>query len=800
MVEIYKDSRRSPEGRARSLMSKMTTEEKFAQLQCYSKIASLSTPMEEYCKNGIGEISNLIATVMPNPEAVANMIEEQQRIVMKQSRFHIPAFLHVETLCGVLSPGMTVVPEGISQASSWNPDLEQKITHQIGQEGRALGFNQALSPVLDLCRDPRFGRLAETFGEDPVLAAAMGQAAVKGFQKDIDNGMLSTAKHFIAFMSGQGGIHGARSMVTDRELKETYATPFQAVITNSKIGSVMSSYASINGESVGVSKDILTKLLRDQLKFDGFTISDYGAIGNLKKFQGQAASLTEAGERALKAGLDSEAPSIKAFNNELLKKFKDGKISISILDRAVLRILEAKFKAGLFENPLPNINKLLRLLSKETGEKLSKKLTEQSLILLQNKDKTLPIDLSHKKVAVIGYHANSLITMFGGYTYMAMKENSIGISMSMAGVHVDKNAPARNSSAQKTYPGSLVTKQNPKVEELARKVYPHMHTLLEELQKEFPKAKIDYAYGYPYTGNDTSHFEKALKLAKEADVVIVTLGGRYGWNAASTTGEEIDATNIGLPECQEEFLKELSKLHKTVIGVHFDGRPCSSDAADQVCDALIEAWGPAKYGPWAIARTISGKNNPSGHLPVTVARNSGQVPIFYNHEFNSSYDHQGGIFKGYHDLTYSPRYYFGHGLSYSSFAYSDLRLDKTEFTSNEKIKLSFKVKNTSNISGVTVAQIYATDPVATVMRPVQQLIGFKRISLKPGEEKKVNVEIDPSQLSFIDENNKWKIEAGEYQIKIGTASNEIKLEDSFNISKDRFLINPENRTIVAKVK
>lgn len=785
-MERYLDTTLTPEERAEDLLARMDLDEKFGQLQCWAMMDGFMGKKLETCHPyGVGQVSSLAVTMMKDRQETAAMVRATQEKIMAQSPHHIPAIFHIETLTGPLITDATAFPCGIAQASTWDPALQQELGETAGRQARALGFAQGLAPVLDLCRDPRFGRQGEGYGEDPTLASAMGVAYVRGLQKDDQT--MACSKHFLGFMAGQGGIHAARTAIEERELREVYAKPFQAAITEGNLGSVMNSYASINGEPVVGSRRLFRDLLRDEMGFAGVTVSDYSSVGQLETVHHVAGSAAESGRLALEAGMDQELPNAEAYNDTLKEEIRIGKISADLVDEAVRRVLTAKFRLGLFEHPFPVEDLSDRAYGLEEGRQVALKSAEESLVLLKN-DGILPLDLRGKKVAVIGWHAASARALFGGYHAMSMKESSLGVTISMAGISVAPDSPVAVNAVAETYPGSRVHCENPGIEPMVRQCYPGIHSLLDALQAECPETDFTYAPGYAYAGTGEENFAEALEAARQADVVICTLGGHYGWNMAATTGESIDSADIGLPPCQEKFLRELAKLGKPVVGVHFDGRPCSSDEADEVCGALLEAWAPGQTGGDAIARVLLGKAEPSGKLPCTVAYNAGQIPVYYNHLNGSSYSLNTSIaFKSYVDIPHEPRYYFGHGLHYTSFAYRDLTLDKTEAAPGDAVCARVTVENTGSRPGTETVQLYVRDKQASVIRPVLELAGFARVTLQPGESRTVTFTLPMSQLAFLDLDGQWKVEAGGMTLFAGGSSKDLPLQADFRLTADGYV-------------
>jgi len=785
----YKDPTLSPEERAEDLLSRMSLEEKLGQIQGGNPIAMSIEELGKEYPHGVGEVSFLIAGRLESKEQVAKTVRELQDKIMALSEHNIPAIFHIETLCGGMMPEATNFPSAIGQASTWNPELQKEMTNVIREQLRAVGITQAFAPVLDISRDSRMGRQNESYGEDPTLAAAMGTAYVKGMQDDsnMKTGVMATAKHFLGYMDSQGGIHAASCDIPERPLREIYAKPFQAAISQAGLKSVMNSYSSINGEPVAGSKRILTDLLRNEMGFDGLTVSDYTSISELMTRHKVCKNVVEAGKRALEAGMDVELPLKQCYSEDLLQLIKNGEVDMALLDRSVKRILTAKFALGLFENPYPmDSEKISQAFNCQRAKELSLQMARESLVLLKNNG-VLPLGKNVRKITVIGHHATSTRALFGGYSYISLVEPQLGVRNTMAGINMDNNLGSEDDT-RGVYPGSTVEIENPKLEEAIKKYYPHTKNLLEELRQRCSNIEIMYSYGYPYAGDDESMHQEALEIAKEADVVILTLGGKAGWGVSCTTGEGIDATNINLPKCQESFIEKLAKLGKPSIAIHLDGRPISSDAADKYIDAVIEAWSPGEKGAEAIVDVIFGDYNPGGKLPVSIPYHSGQIPVHYNHDNGASYNvaTMSG-FESYVDLPRTPRYYFGHGLSYTTFEYTNLKLNKMKLDPTEKLSVSVTIKNTGAMAGDEVVQLYIRDPYSSIVRPVKELAGFKRIYLSPGEKKRITFKMKLSQFAFLDAEMKWKVEAGDMDIMVGSSSNDIRLYGSFEISSDLYV-------------
>ena len=783
--------------RAALLLQEMSLEEKMGQLVGYYPKNWSAEELKRDYPHGAGQVACIGMRELDSLEKIVSYQKEIQSQIMELSEHHIPAIFHMEGLCGVLIQEGDCFPSGIGRASTWDPQLEEEVGDITGRQSRAVGASQILAPVLDISRDSRLGRQGETYGEDPALASAMGNAYIRGLQKE-RQGMLveSTAKHFLSYHNSQGGIHAAECETPGRLLREVYARPFQAAITEAGLRGIMPCYGAIDGEPVSASSALLQGLLREEMGFDGLVSADYCSISEIHDRQRLCESVTEAGSRALEAGVDMELPSKRSYNEELGSWFAQGKLDIALLDRAVFHILTEKYRMGLFENPYGLFGQELQeCFHQEKDSDICLHTALKSMVLLKNGG-ILPLEKKIKKLAVIGYHAASTRAMFGGYTHMSMTERWLGAANTMAGMTAENTV---SDEAVETYLGTYVQKEHPDAEDLAKRLKPKSNNLLEELRKRLPDTQIVYAFGYPHTGTDVSGHEEALRAAQDADLVLITLGGKYGTGSMASTGEGIDAVNINIPPCQEVFLKKLGKLKKPVVAVHFDGRPISSDAADTVADAILEAWNPGERSTEAIVKVLLGEYNPAGRLPVSVARTAGQEPVYYNHTNGSSY-HQGtiGAFSSYMDCSYEPRYCFGHGLSYTSFQYSDMKITgmKNSGQKQEKIcsvppdglvQVSLKVKNTGGWAGEEVVQIYLKDLYASMLRPVMELAGFRRIFLEAGEEKEVIFDIHASQMAFIDRMYQWKVEKGDIQVLAGASSVDIRLEGMFHITDDRLI-------------
>lgn len=781
----WMDASLPAEERAGLLLAYLDLDQKMAQVSCYFPvdIADTSDFAARY-PHGVGEVSCLEARVATTLDEVAAFQQDIQRTAMAASGCGIPAIFHMEGLCGAFLPGATSFPSGLGRASSWDIDLEEQVADIVGRQERALGITHTFAPVLDIARDPRMGRQGESYGEDPVLAAALGVAYTRGVQREDSDGRRTegVGKHFLGSHHTEGGIHGAHADIPDRLLLDVYGTPFQAAITLGGLRGIMPCYNSVSGEPASSSARLITTMLRDDMGFDGLVVSDYGAIGNLHTVQRVAASFADAGLAALEAGVDVELHVTQGFGPELRDRFAQGSADVALLDRAVRRVLAAKFRMGLFEHPFALTGDELKSTFHAASDRaVTLRSARESIVLLRN-DGILPL-APVRTIAVIGCHADTARFFFGGYTHYSMAEGKLAANASMAGLATRSD---ELRTAIQLVPGtSIEASDGPEYEELLHLQQPGIRSLLEELRTRLPGTEILWARGYPIAGDDESGHAEALELASRADVVLMTLGGKHGTSSIASMGEGIDATDITLPPCQERLITKLAALDAPIIGIHLDGRPVSSDAADAGLAALLEAWSPAETGAEAIVDILTGTFDPTGRLPVSVARNAGQIPIYYNHPSGSAW-HQGESigFADYVDAPHTPRYAFGYGLSYTSFAYSDLVLPTSVIDPDGAVRIRAKISNTGTRAGTEVAQLYVRDRYASVARPVMELAGFRRVTLEAGAVADVEFELQASQLAFVDRDLRWRVEAGEVDVMIGASSDDIRLTGAFRISAD----------------
>lgn len=778
----YKDSSLPIQERVEDLMSRMTFEQKIDQITCLVTITPDIPDFRDYVPDGIGNVGAF--TSAENVELIAEYVRRLQKFLTEETPLGIPALIHCEACAGGQFTEADVFPSAIAQASTFDTALIKEMADIIREQMYAVGFRQALSPVFDISRDPRWGRVTETYGEDATLTAAMGAAFVSGLQSEnLQNGVAATAKHFVGHGITEGGLNMGRNMVSERDLREIHCKPFQAAITECHLPSVMESYCSINGEPVVGSKKILTGILRDCMGFDGFTVSDYVAVDRMIDPFCVAENYTEAGVRAIKAGLDVEYPRPKGFTYALKEEVEKENLPMTVIDEAVRRVLKVKFELGLFENPYPDMERLKASLHQQKTGALNEKIAKESLILLKNEKNTLPLGRKKGlKIAVVGPHADSVRSYFGTFSYPAVIDMT---TTREEDGQVFEEPGLIIYDIEQAYTGQI-RDCSPRIEKKIRQQFPDTQSLYQALKEYLPEAEVICSRGINCAGTELGGMEEACRCAAEADVVLLTLGGKNGWGVSSTVGEGVDSTNIDLPGQQEEFARRIYALHKKTVVLHFDGRPLSNEYVASHFDAILEVWQPGEYGGQALCKVLFGEYNPAGRLPVTAARNAGQLPVYYSLPRGSGYvgaGHMGMIRNpnGYINDTAYPLYYFGYGLSYTEFAYSNLDIITPAVKGNENVVIRADIENAGDYDGDEVVQLYIRDKAASMVRPDRELAGFCRIFLKKGEKKTVEFTMKASQMAFLNEEMEWVIEKGEMQVLIGASSQDIRLEGSYEI-------------------
>ncbi len=761
----YQDSTLGVDERVNLLLAEMTPAEKTAQLWGIWAIALLDEQRRfapqrqaELLQHGVGQISRLGANSMLPPLQVAALANEIQRYFIEQTRLGIPVMIHEESCAGILTRGATTFPQSIGQAATWEPELIEAMTRAMREQLRAIGAHHALAPVLDIARDPRWGRMEETYGEDPFLVSALGTAYVRGLQgDDLKTGIAATAKHFVGYAASEGGMNWAPAHIPARELREIYVTPFKAAIQAGKIATVMNAYHEMDGIPCGSSKELLVDLLRGELGFDGLVVSDYFTIAQLVDYHHVATSRTEAARLALEVGMDIELPTPDGYGSPLLAGLESGAIDIALVDASVRRVLAAKFAWGLFDNPYVDEGRTVEVFARSETVALSRRIAQQSLVLLKNDGGLLPLSKSLRKIAVIGPSADSARLMQGDYHYPSHMENTFDPDVSP-----DSPTPSQRN-----------------VIDLTAHMPPTVTVLQGIKQLVSPQTEVLYAHGCDILSAETSGFAEAVSIARQAEVAVVVVGDKSGMSPGCTTGESIDRATLDLPGVQQQLVTAVYATGTPVVVVLTNGRAYTLGWIAEHIPSVLVAWLPAEQGGAAVADALFGDVNPGGKLPVSFPQHVGQVPLFYNHKPSGGRTHWQGQ---YVEMSTRPLYPFGHGLSYTCFEYADLHITPKQVDASSVVDISFTLTNCGTRTGDEVVQLYVSDPIASVTRPVIALKGFKRIELQPGERKTILFALDVRHLAFYDHEMCYQVEPGTIQVSIGSSSQDIRLRGSFEIA------------------
>ena len=712
-LPAYKDPSLSIDIRLSDLLSRMTLEEKVGQLLCPLGWEMYEIHGNEVCPSGkfkqlIKErnVGMLWATYRAdpwtkktlanglNPEMAAKAGNALQKYVMENTRLGIPMFLAEEAPHGHMAIGATVFPTGIGMAATWSPELVKEVGQVIAKEIRSQGGHISYGPVLDLTRDPRWSRVEETFGEDPVLSGILGASMVDG----LGGGNLSqkyatiaTLKHFLAYAVPEGGQNGNYASVGIRDLHQNFLPPFRKAIDAGAL-SVMTSYNSIDGIPCTSNHYLLTQLLRNEWKFRGFVVSDLYSIEGIHESHFVAPTKENAAIQSVTAGVDVDLGG-DAYTN-LCHAVQSGQMDKTVIDTAVCRVLRMKFEMGLFEHPYVDPKIAAKTVRRKEHIELARKIAQSSITLLKNENSILPLSKTINKVAVIGPNADNRYNMLGDYT-----------------------APQEDSNV-KTVLDGILTKLSP--------------------------FRVEYVRGCAIRDTTVNEIEQAIEAARRSEVVIVVVGGSsardfktsYKETGAAVAeegsvsdmecGEGFDRASLSLLGRQQELLESLQKTGKPLIVVYIEGRPLEKNWASEYADALLTAYYPGQEGGNAIADVLFGDYNPSGRLPISVPRSVGQIPVYYNKKAPRNHD--------YVEVSSSPLYSFGYGMSYTTFEYSDLQVVQK---SARCFEVSFKVKNTGKYDGEEVSQLYMRDEYASVVQPMKQLKHFERFHLKKEKRKKL---------------------------------------------------------------
>lgn len=750
----WRDPSRPVPERVADLLARMTLEEKLAQLSSVwmgasgdgdgvaprqDEFSDEQPTLDELIKDGLGQLTRVFGTRPVEPAAGMLALAALQEKIVAASRFGIPAVAHEECLTGFAAWRATIFPTPPSWGASFDPALVREMARSFGTGMRAVGVHQGLAPVLDVTRDPRWGRTEESIGEDPYLVGSLGVAYVTGLQ---ESGIQATLKHFVGYSATKAGRNMAPVSMGPRELADVILPPFEMAL-RAGAKSVMPAYNDIDGVPATGDPELLTRLLREGLGFTGLVVSDYYAVSFLELQHAVAGSPGAAAALALSAGVDVELPSVRCYGPPLREAALAGDVADEIVDRAVTRVLTQKCELGLFDpdwTPVPALGAQDTAadgpaapdLDSPASRAIARRLAEESVVLLANGAGTLPL-APDARVAVVGPLADDKLAFFGCYSM----PRHLG--------------PAHPEAAD----GVDVT------------------TLLGALRGEFPG--VTYARGCDVTGSDESGFDEAVAITRSADVVVAVVGDIAGLFGRGTSGEGCDVADLRLPGVQEELLRALADTGTPVVAVLVTGRPYSIGPVAGRLAAIVQAFFPGEEGGTALAGVLTGRVNPSGKLPVEIPGADAPQPSSYLRTANAS-RHSGS------SVDPTPLFAFGHGLSYTTFGYSDLAVSAPAVAADGSVEISCTVRNTGPVPGAEVVQLYLSDPVAQVVRPLRWLAGFARVPLAAGEAKRVTFVLHADRTSFTGRDGTRIVEPGEIGVAIGGASDDPRLTGSFTIT------------------
>jgi beta-glucosidase len=770
---------RGPDDIAR-LVCRLTLEQKVAQLSGLNTPELFGQPEEglpnlpgidtsrlkQLRPHGLGHLS-LAGFLGGDAHTLRVQLAKIQAGVREVSPFGIGALVHNEGINGFLHASGSQFPTAWAQAATWEPELVGRASSVTSAHMRDAGVQLMFSPVMDINRDPRWGRVHETYGEDPELAAQMSVAFVRGAQQG--GGVLATGKHFLGYGNSEGALNQAATQLGRRALVDEYAEPFRRAIAEAGLSSVMNSYNEIDGVPAAANRWLLTELLRGTLGFEGLVVGDYDAVNLLRTAQRTARTEGEAAVQALTAGLDAELPGDTNYSH-LADEVTSGRLDEKVVDLAVARVLTMKAKVGLIPSfsPRPAAVSTARPDPEEAAE-IRRAVATRSTVLLQN-DGILPLTPGRQRIAVVGPAADELRVHFGAYTSVSSAEMPIGMVSVMEGKvpGVDPATFNFTDIFQTRMPGMDST-----FEGVARELHPEARTVVDALREQ--AAEVDFVPlgSFAPDAEQPLNAEAVARAVADADVVVAVLGERTGWVGNNTAGEGQTSVSPSLPGDQEELLEYLAATGKPLVSVVVSGRPLLLEKTARVSNAILLAPLLGEEAGSAIAQTLFGGINPSGKLPSTFPRHLGQIPLDHGHHHGSGYDHPTGRRHGYGDLdVQGPLYAFGHGLSYTTFV---VGLDERDGSpavelADGIVRAWLTVSNTGSVSGETVVQLYARDEFASVVRPVRQLIAFQRVALSAGERKDIVLEAPIERLHYTMTDGSRGIEPGEVIILAGLAS------------------------------
>ncbi|MFJ8545316.1 glycoside hydrolase family 3 N-terminal domain-containing protein [Streptomyces sp. NPDC093586] len=738
----WTDPARPAEERAEALLARLTLEEKAAQLSSAwedvepagpevapgTSLFAPVGPLAETARDGLGQLTRPYGTV-PRPALEhARLLAERQRQIMAQNRFGIPAMAHDECLTGFTAYGATIYPTSLAMAATFDPDLIRRVGAAIGADMAEAGVHQGLAPVVDVIRDYRWGRCEETYGEDPYLVGEMGEAYVRGLQ---GAGVYATLKHFAGYSASMGGRNHAPAQIGPRELADVILPPFERCVA-AGVGSVMNSYAEIDGEAPAASTRLLTTVLREQWGFEGTVVSDYWSLPFLATAHRVASDFTDAGAVSLRAGMDVELPDQRGFGTALVEAVRDGRVDEADVDRAVRRVLRQKAALGLLDadwNPEPPALRAGELdLDKPESRALAHAVARASAVLLSN-DGALPLP-SAGRIALIGPCADDVRTMFGCYSF----------------------------------PNHVLSDRD----DLGNGV--GVVSLRTALAAELPAVDWEFVQGCPIREEDREGIPAAVAASAAADVTVLVVGDKPGMFGIGTSGEGCDVEDLRLPGVQEELVEAVLAAGTPVVLVVNSGRPYAVGRFASDAAAMVQVFLPGEEGGRAVAELLAGAADFSGKLPVQIPNSPAGQPYTYLHPPLG--DRQSFL----SNLDPTPAFPFGHGLSYTTYEIDGLSVDRSEVPTDGRFTAGVRVRNTGSLPGVETVQLYFTDPLAQVTRPVRALLAFAKVRLEPGEEATVRFDVHTDRLAFTGRAGHRIVEPGEILLYAGSSSTDTPAE------------------------
>lgn len=759
------------EARVAALLASLTLEEKLAQLvgvwvdagsgagvaPMQDAMMGDAPPFEEFARHGIGQVTRFYGTSPVEPVAAARVLRERQRWLVEHTRPGIPALVHEECLTGLAAWQATTFPAPLSWGAAFDPALVEKMAAAIGATMASLGVHQGLAPVLDVVRDARWGRVEECIGEDPFLVGTIGTAYVRGLQSA---GVVATLKHFVGYSASRAGRNLAPVHAGPRELADVLLVPFEMAVLDGEVGSVMHSYAEVDGLPAAADRALLTGLLRDRWGFAGTLVADYFGVAFLASLHGVARDLADAAVQALSAGVDVELPTGNAYREPLLSAVRAGRVDEALVDRAAERVLRQKAALGLLDASFDGPGVDPGPLDPPEHRALARRLAEESVVLLAN-DGTLPLGGGAPprgeaarpagdppaRIAVIGPNADRPTALFGCYSFAN---------------HVLDHHPTAA---------------------LGIEVPTVLAALRAELADTSPGTVLTFVEGCGVDDPDPSGLAAGAAAAEAADLAVVVVGDRAGLFGRGTSGEGCDTDDLELPGLQRRLVEDVLATGTPVVLVVISGRPYALDWALGACAAVVQAFFPGEEGGAAIAGVLTGRVNPSGRLPVSLPRSAGAQPYSYLHPV------LGGS-SSVSSLDPAPARPFGFGLSYTTFAHADLRLDAAEVETDAVIRAAVTVTNTGERRGADVVQLYARMPVASITRPTAQLVGFARVELDPGEAATVRFAVPTTRLAFSGRDLVRSVEGGAVELWVGPSCEEREVEGALVLVGERHVVSP----------